>query len=412
MSSAITAATVRTRQPPLLVLIAAAATGPLALNIFVPSMPGIQHVFGVSYGVVQLALSLYLFAVAVAQLFIGSLSDRFGRRPVMVLGAALFLLGSVVCALAGNIVTLIVGRVVQAVGGCTGLVLGRAIARDIHDHEGATRMVAYITMAMVVAPMLGPAIGGYLDEWFGWRASFLLMGVLGVLVLGAAWRWAYETNFQRRPMPGLGAMLRGFGELLRSPCFVGYASNAAFTSGIFFTFLGGAPYVMVEILDRPPSEYGLYFVLISAGYMLGNFTAAKLSRRVGSTRMLAIAAILAMAAVSLMALLGIVGMRSPLALFGPMALATYSNGLGLPNALVGAISVEPRQAGAASGLAGFLQMGLGALCTVVVGPLVASSQLPMVAMMLACSVLAIASLMLALAGGRRGPATADGDAVG
>ena len=392
-------------------LIAAAAIGPLALNIFIPSMPGIQHVFGVSYGIVQLALTLYLFAVAVAQLFIGSLSDRFGRRPVLVLGIALFLVGSVVCALAGNIVTLIVGRVIQAVGGCAGLVLGRAIARDIHDQEGATRMVAYITMAMVVAPMLGPAIGGYLEEWFDWRASFLLLVVLGGLVLGAAWRWAYETNFQRQPMPGLGAMLRGYGALLRSLCFVGYAFNAAFSSGIFFTFIGGAPYVMVEILDRPPSEYGLYFVLVSMGYMLGNFTAARLSRRVGSARMLALAAMLALLAVSLMGLLGLAELRSPIALFGPMALATFSNGLGLPNALVGAISVDARQAGAASGLAGFLQMGLGALCTLIVGQLLSDSQLPMVAIMFGCAVLAIFSLMLALAGGRRRWVSTDGGAT-
>jgi DHA1 family bicyclomycin/chloramphenicol resistance-like MFS transporter len=391
--------------PPLAILIAVAAVGPLALNIFIPSMPGIQHVFDVSYGVVQLALTLYIFATAVAQLFIGSLSDRFGRRPVLLAGMALFLGGSLICAFATHIGVLIVGRVVQAVGGCAGLVLSRAVARDVHDAEGATRMIAYVTMAMVVAPMVAPAVGGYLEVWWDWRASFYLVAALAVLVLAATWRWAFETHFDRRPMPGLIGMLRGHRVLLRSPCFVGYSLNAAFSAGIFFTFLGGAPYVMSEVLGRPPSDYGLYFILVSLGYMLGNFTAAKLSRRVGGLRMLVLAGLIAAAAVVAMGLMAAVGYLTPLAIFGPTAVVAFSNGIGLPNALIGAISVDPKQVGTASGLAGFLQMGIGATGAVVVGQFKAESQVPLVIVMGICALLALAAVALALVG-KRQPASA------
>jgi len=383
-------------------LIAVAAVGPLALNIFIPSMPGIQHVLGVDYGVVQLTLTLYIFSTAVAQLFLGSLSDRFGRRPVLLAGMALFLVGTLICAFANHIFSLIVGRVVQAVGGCAGLVLSRAVARDVSDQEGATRLVAYVTMAMVVAPMVGPAIGGYLEVWWSWRASFYLVAMLGALVLVAALRWAHETHFELLPMPGLSSLLRGYAALLHSHCFVGYALNAAFSTGIFFTFLGGAPYVMSEVLQRPPSDYGLYFVLVSLGYMLGNFTAARLSRRVGSARMLVMAGLIAVLSVAAMGVMAALAYLTPLALFGPMALIAYSNGIGLPNSMVGAISVDPKQVGTASGLAGFLQMGIGALGAVVVGQLEAHSQVPLVLVMGACAVLALVSLRVALPAKRRG----------
>jgi len=382
-------------RPPLLILIVVAATGPTALNILVPSLPAVGVSLGVDYGLAQLALTLYLVAVAVAQLFVGSLSDWLGRRPVLLSGLALLVLGSVVCALADDIVTLLIGRVVQAIGGCTGIVLSRAIARDVSDQVGATRMVAQITMAMVVAPMVAPAAGGYLELWFDWRAGFVVVAIVSLLALGGSWQLLLETHFQRRPVPGLASMVRDYGCLLRSRCFCGYAFNAAFSSSMFFSFLAGAPYIMVEILGRPSSDYGLYFVFVALGYMCGNFVAAKLSASVRPNDMVMFGSLLAVAAVGL--LFGLVSMDalSPIALFGPMVLVTFSNGLNLPNAMVGAVSVDPAIAGTASGLAGFLQMGLGALATVAVGELQGATALPMVWVMLVCAAFALGAAALA-----------------
>jgi len=383
-------------RPPLLLLIAVAGIGPLALNIFIPSMPGMTRVFGISYGTVQLTLTLYLIGVAVAQLFIGALSDKHGRRPVLLVGMVLFVLGSGICAAAGTIEVLIAGRIIQAVGGSTGLVLSRAIARDINDHVGATRMVAYITMAMVVAPMLGPAIGGYLEDAFGWWSGFVLVGLLGVAVLLAAIRWLVETHHERRPMPGFSGMLADYATLMRSPCFVGYALNATFSTGVFFSFLAGAPYIMVELLGRSPSEYGLYFMLVSGGYMLGNFTAARLSMRVGTDRMVIYGSALALLGTTLLWVFASGATPSPLAFFGPTALIGFSNGLSLPNSMVGAVSVDPKLAGTASGLAGFIQMAIGALGTLVVGHLQGETQFPMLTVMTTSALLAVLAFLLAL----------------
>ncbi len=383
-------------QPPLAMLIAVTAVGPLALNIFIPSMPGIARLMEVGYGVVQLTLTLYLFAIAIAQLFIGSLSDRFGRRPVLLAGLGLFVAGSVMCAIAPDITTLIVGRIVQAIGGSAGLVLSRAIARDIHGHRGATRMVAYITMAMVVVPMVAPAIGGVLDVWFGWRSIFVLVTMVGVLASLGALRWLHETHFTLRPMPGLGGLLANYGKLMRSPCFVGYAFTAAFSSGIFFAFLAGAPYIVVEILGRPPSEYGFYFVMVSAGYMLGNYLAARLSASVGPSRMLIVATVMAVFGTGILWLFSTWGTLSSVALFGPMAFIAIANGLSLPNAMVGAVNVDPGMAGTASGLAGFFQMSIGGLGTVIVGALQADDAIAMISVMTASALLALAFLQIAL----------------
>ena len=338
-----------TLKPPLAILIAVAAIGPAALNIFIPSMPGISRVMNVDYGVVQLTLTLYLFAVAFAQIFIGALSDRFGRRPVLLAGLTLFLAGSLLCASAPSIEMLILGRVIQATGGCAGIVLSRSIARDMHDHAGATKLVAHITMAMVVAPMIAPAIGGLLDEWYGWQGGFLAVGAAGAVTLAGAFRWLHETNFSRRSVPGIGAMIRDYAELLRSPRFLGYACNSAFSSGIFFAFLAGAPYIVVEILGRPASEYGFYFVLVSGGYMLGNYLAAKHSARLGSGRMLIIGNVMALTGATAFWIFHTVGHLSPLALFAPTGFIAIANGMSLPNSMVGAVSVNPAMAGTASG---------------------------------------------------------------
>ena len=384
------------KTPSLFILVAVTAVGPLALNVFIPSMPGMQTVFGVDYGTIQLTLTLYLAATAVAQLVWGPLSDRFGRRPVLLAGLTLFVIGSTLAAVSVSISMLIGSRVVQAVGGCAGMVLGRAIVRDLFDRDAAASKIAYITMAMVVAPMIAPALGGLLDQWFNWRAGFILVGVVGTAVWLAATLTLHESHHQRRPLPGIGGLLSGYSRLLRSALFCGYAFNMAFSAAVFFSFLAGAPYIMVELLGRTPGEYGLYFVMVSGGYMLGNLVAGRFSGRVGSYRMLLIGSGLAISGTTVMSILILSAPVTPLVLFGSMMVLAFANGLCLPNATAGAISVDPDAVGAASGLAGFLQIATGALATWLVGSLQNDSALPMTLVMTASAWIAFGALLVVL----------------
>jgi len=355
--------------PPIWILVAATATGPLALNIFVPSMPGLVRVFDTDYATIQLTLTLYLVGVAVAQLIYGPLSDRFGRRPLLLAGVAIYVLASVLCALAWSIEVLIVGRILQAVGGCAGMVLGRAIVRDVYERNRAASVLAIVTMAMAVAPAIAPALGGYIEIGYGWNATFLVPMVMGVIVLAGAIRGLNETNLHLAPRIDLIAMLRSYGELLRSRAFIGYAGNTAMSVGAFFSFLAGAPYVMIEILDREPSEYGFYFMLISVGYMTGNFGASRLSQRLGVDRMIPIGVAISIVGAVLGASLLVAGIVTAASVFLPMMLVAVGNGLSQPNGIAGAVSVNPRIAGAASGLMGFTQMTCGAIFTIIVGVL-------------------------------------------
>ena len=376
-----------------LILILITATGPLALNIFIPSMPGMLAVFNTDYGTVQLTLTLYLVATAIAQLFLGSFSDRFGRKPILIIGLVLFVIGSVLSTLSTSIELLILSRMVQAVGGCAGMVLGRAIVRDLFEPDAAASKIAYIMMVMVVVPMLAPTIGGFLDVWFSWQAGFVVVAIFGALTLILASLRLRESHHDLHPMPSLTSMLANFSQLLKQPIFCAYAMTAAFGTGTFFAFLAGAPYVMIEVLQRPPSEYGLYFILISLGFMSGTFLAGRLSRRLGLKRMVMAGSCLAFLASLLLLGIASFGVVTPLAIFGPMMLVAIANGLSLPNATAGAISVMPRLTGAASGLAGFLQISTGALATFVVGQLQSDNQWPMVLVMSVCTWLALASFL-------------------
>jgi DHA1 family bicyclomycin/chloramphenicol resistance-like MFS transporter len=367
MSTSSGAGAPATGAPPIWILIVATATGPLALNMFVPSMPGLVGYFSTDYATVQLTLTLYLAGVALAQLGYGPISDRFGRRPALLAGLGIYVLGSLLCMFAWSIETLILARILQAIGGCAGMVLGRAIVRDVFDRDNSASVIASITMAMAVAPAIGPTIGGLLDTSVGWRFTFLLPIALGVVVLLGAMRGLNETNHTRAPSIDLIAMVRSYGHLLRSPVFMGYALNTGMTVGAFFSFLAGAPYVMVEILEREPHEYGLYFILISVGYMAGNFLASRLSRKLGVDRMIPLGVSVSLCGAVAGVVLLFQGLVSPEAVFLPMTLVAIGNGLSQPNGIAAAVSVDPRIAGAASGLMGFMQMTMGGIFTIVVG---------------------------------------------
>lgn len=389
------------QKPSLFLLIAMSAIGPIALNIFIPSMPGLQATFATDYATVQLTLTFYLASLALAQLFIGPISDRFGRRPVFLAGTVLYVMASIACIFAGSIEQLIAGRILQAAGGCAGIVLARAIVRDIYERDMAASMIGYVTMAMVVAPMLAPTVGGVLDQWAGWQSGFYLVSVLGLLLLMLAWNRLPETHHERAVSAGFARLTRNCATLMGQPLFLGYALNSAFGSCIFFAFLAGAPYITTNVMGRTAAEYGFYFILVSLGYMFGNFLSGRFAARAGVDRMVLSGTVVALVGLGLLVAFMALGPSEPYVIFAPMAVVAVSNGLNIPSATAGAISVRPEMTGAGAGLAGFLQLGSGAVATLVVGALHDGTRLPMVIVMVCSGLLAAACIGLIFRASRR-----------
>ncbi len=377
----------------MLVLVAATALGPFAMQVFLPALPAIQADFGVRAATAQLAFSLSALAIAVATLFYGPISDRFGRRPALIGGLLVYLAGSLLCAVASSITLLIVGRVVQAAGGCAGIVLSRAIVRDLYSRDQSAAMLAYITMAMVAAPMMAPVLGGLLADLAGWRSVFLAGIGIGVLILVAVKMALAETSTQFGQRGETGTK-HSFLRLLRSAAFLGYALQGAFSIALFYAFLAAAPYLMVKVLGRPASEYGLMSILVSGAFMVGNFAAARFSTRIGSDRLIVLGSCGALMGALLMGGLLLAGWWSPWTLFLPTSLAAFAQGLALPNSQAAFVSVEPRAAGSASGLGGFLQMGIAAAVAQVVGSLQDGTPWPMAIGMILCAAAALVAAMV------------------
>lgn len=380
----------RTTPPRVVTLVMIAGLGALNMNIFLPSLPAMARYFQADYALVQLTVSAYLGVTAVLQLIIGPLSDRYGRRPVMLIGLAIFMLATVGCLLATNITTFLIFRMIQATV-ATGIVLSRAIVRDMVSADKAASMIGYVTMGMSLVPMVGPVLGGILGEAFGWKSTFLCTLVFGVIVSGIVYLDMGETN--RSTSTSFGAQFRSYPELVRSRRFWGYASIAAFGSGGFFAFLGGAPYVASQVLGMSPGETGVYFGFIAVGYMVGNGLSGRYSERVGLNGMVMAGSVVAVGGIALATLLFLIGWQTPLTLFGPIMFVGLGNGLTLPSANAGVVSVRPHLAGSASGLGGALMIGGGAALSALTGALLGpgTGAWPLLLMMLATLGMGIAA---------------------
>lgn len=358
----------RHRTPPsLLTLILLTGLAVLSLNMFLPSLRQIATGLEADYGLVSLAIGGYLAVSAVLQLIIGPLSDLIGRRKVILGGLVIFTLASIGCALATDIWVFLGFRVLQGAI-VSGMVLSRAIIRDLHAPSEAARMLGLVGMAMALAPLLGPVLGGVLDELFGWRANFVAFVVMGLVMLVIAWRDLGETNLT--PSASFTAQFRAYPELFRNAIFWAYTLCLVFSVGGFYAFLGGAPQVGEALYGLTPALLGVGMGSISAGFMLGNYLTGRLANSMAMVSIIilgravgTIGPLLAMAVIW-------AGATHPAVLFGGAILVGLGNGLTLPGANAGAMSVAPKLAGSASGLSGAITVAGGAVFTFLTAALV------------------------------------------
>lgn len=369
-------------------LVAVTMTGTLALHIFVPALADAAADLGTTPAAAQLTITLFLVGLAGGQLVYGPLSDRYGRRPVLIAGLGLYLAGLLLALLAPNITVLVIARVLQSLGACSTLVIGRAMVRDVSASTDAARRMALLTMAMTLTPALAPALGGLVDIWLGWRAVFgvlaLLVGVLGALVVFTL----PETNRHPVALPGPSAMAAAYLRLLRIPVFRAYLVAGACAGTSLYAFLAVAPFLLVDRLGRSSGEVGLDCLIVVFGMVAGAVAANRLAGRVPIRRLARTGNLVCLAgagtllAIDQSGLLGLVSLILPL--------IVYAVGVGLvgPNAVAGLMNVDPRAAGAASSLYGFTQMTFGAVFTVAVGLWHQSSATPVAATLLGAATVA------------------------
>jgi DHA1 family bicyclomycin/chloramphenicol resistance-like MFS transporter len=370
------------------------AVGPLSTDLYLPSLPHLQHVFGVPVAQVQLTLSVYLMGFAAAQLLYGSLSDRFGRRPVLIGGMLLYFAASAGCMLADSIGTLIFARFLQAVGACSAPVLARAVVRDVHGPREAARLLAIVGTGMALAPAAAPMLGGYIDIWFGWRANFALLTLFGGAALLAMLVMLAETNRRKDPHALSPArILRYVTALLGDRSYVGYTLTVSAAFCALFAFISGAAFVLIEVMGVRPEHFGLYFASIAVSYMIGQQLGIRLVRPLGSRGTVRLGLLLIFAAGVAMAALSWGGIARPEAVIAPQCLFMLGFGFMMPNSLAAALAAYPHMAGLASSLLGFIQMATASVVGVLVGYLNDGTARPMASTIALMGALALASFV-------------------
>nr|WP_255762600.1 multidrug effflux MFS transporter [Halomonas alkalisoli] len=349
-------------------LAALTALGPLATDMYLPAMPAMAEALDTGPDQIQLTLSLYMAGFAMAQIFCGPISDRFGRKPVMVAGFSLFLLASLLCAFAPSIEWLLVGRFLQALGGAAGPVLGRAAVRDIYGPIEAGRVLSYMASTMALAPALAPVVGAGLLLYFGWQSIFVLLTFYaGIMLLVLALLMPEPLSPANRQSISPRAILRNYRMLLTQRAFIGYTLVNASGFASLFAFLSGSSFVLIEFMGMTPFEYGIGFTLIVAGFFSGTIFSGRYSHRLGRDRLLLLATLCCALAGSIMAGLAVAGIYAPWAVIGPHILFLVGFGIVMPQSMSGALAPNPQCAGAASSLFGFLQMTIAALAGALVG---------------------------------------------
>jgi MFS transporter, DHA1 family, multidrug resistance protein len=338
-------------------LTAVVGIGALSIDMFLPSLPSIAAEFHASSATVQLAITLFMASYAAAQLAFGPLSDRYGRRPMLLAGLAVYVAGALLCLVSPNVEVLIAARILQGVGAGSGPVLGRAIVRDVYPRERAARVFALMGTAQALTPILAPILGGYLHEAFGWHSVFGVLSGFGVLFLGGCW-WLVPESIRNRDSHALhpSRLIANAAGLVADPGFSGYVLVATLMFSGQFAFISGSAFVLIDLLHVRPDVYGLAFGFVAFGIMIGSTLAAQFTHRLGMVRVIFFGTVLGALSGTLMAAIALAGAMTPLGVIVPMFGFALAVGLVMPNAMAGAIGPFPHMAGLASAVLGFLMM--------------------------------------------------------
>ena len=370
----------RETQPSMLMLVLLASISALAMNSFLPSLPNMAEHFGSSTALMGLSVGVYLGTSAIFQILVGPLSDRIGRRTVSLWALIIFSVVSISCVYAPNTFVFMVLRALQAIAACT-FVVARAIVRDTTETQASGSKIAYISMGTAICPMFGPALGGLLDGWFGWEANFWFIGGLGIFILLIAYFDLGETVPENTQ--GFRQQFSEYPELLLSRRFWGYCLASAFGAGAFFAYLGGGPFVGSIVYNLSPEMLGLYFGAPAIGYFFGNFLSGRFTILFGIDAMILWGLWIIFSGLSLSMVCSYVGYGTVETFFGFMIFVGLGNGLTIPNATAGMLSVRPHLAGTASGLGGAMMIAIGAALSTLAGAFLipGSNEMPLLMLM-------------------------------
>ena len=382
----------RETQPSMLTLVLLASISALAMNSFLPSLPNMAEHFGSSTALMGLSVGVYLGTSAIFQILVGPLSDRIGRRTVSLWALIIFSFVSISCVYAPNTFVFMFLRALQAIAACT-FVVARAVVRDTTETQASGSKIAYISMGTAICPMFGPALGGLLDGWLGWEANFWFIGGLGLFILLIAYFDLGETVPENTQ--GFRQQFSEYPELLLSRRFWGYCLASAFGAGAFFAYLGGGPFVGSIVYNLSPEMLGLYFGAPAIGYFFGNFLSGRFTIRFGIDAMILWGLWIIFSGLSLSMVCSYVGYGTVETFFGFMIFVGLGNGLTIPNATAGMLSVRPHLAGTASGLGGAMMIAIGAALSTLAGAFLVpgSNEMPLLMLMWLSSLSGVAVII-------------------
>lgn len=362
------------------------------MNGVLPATTAVMHELNTSYGTAQLVLTVYLAASMFSQIILGNLADSYGRRPIMIGGLALFGLGGLLCFAAPTIETLLAARFLQGFGSSVCLFLPRTIMRDVHPKDKAASAIGYMVTAMMIAPLFGPALFGWITDVSNWRIMYLLLATAGFTLSYLSYRHQHETLVaSKQPKQSHWQANKA---LLAEKEFIAYLLILCGSVGIYFCYLAGAPYVAMELRNHSATVYGTWFSVVAIGYLTGNFVAGRFSENFGTQKMIIFSIVPLVIGIILFWLCS--GMEHLIGLFLPMQFIAFSNGMCLPNLTSAAMSVRPENAGGASGLLGTLQVATAIILTLLVSSLLKNSALPLYMVITLCGIASLAGLWLLL----------------
>jgi DHA1 family bicyclomycin/chloramphenicol resistance-like MFS transporter len=382
-------------RPGLIVLLAlCTAMGPMCVGMFLPALPAIQRFFGVPIAAVQTTVSAYLLAFAISILLAGPLADRYGRRRVIIGGLCIFTAGSMLCAFAPTLQWLVLGRVVQAIGAAGGVTVARAVVSDVYHGEELARRLALLTMVAMVGTTISPLVGGVLSQSIGWHGAFFVLSALGITASGACLLLLPETRQIDATNRSRQALWREGRKVIAQPIFLGYVIQAGMIYAIFMAFIAIAPYVMQNVLRRPATDFGLWYMLLSCGYFFGNLFVSRSARSVSPERQMTVGLAIQAGAAAFGLLFVALGHWEPWYIFGPMLPLAFGQGLSLPHITARAVQLAPGYNGVASALIGFSQQAIAGLSVQAMGFASSDSPLPIMLFCAVASALGLASVFV------------------